>query len=274
MFPLQTNSLPPDAAALRDALEESLRRVVRPAGPMVTVEDKEYPELAAIRVSLDHAEAGDRPPPRPAAPVGPVEPALSMENFEIKGRPMRVQGAAVQLSCVARDVRIGQGRDQEGNLLLLLQDAAEGNVEVSIAIADLEALVLAGAKAAADKQGVTVESVQIQLQARTERALDITVQVRAKKLFLSAAVRISGSVEIDEQLNARLSGLDCAGEGTLGSLACGVLAPHLQRFTGREFSLMALPLGEVNLREVQIAAGQELRVRAKFGRAASLEKRS
>ena len=112
---------------------------------------------------------------------------------------------------------------------------------------------------------MTVEAVRIELRARTERALDIVVQVRAKKLFLSAAVRISGSVEIDEQLNARLSGLECAGEGTLGTLACGFIAPHLQRFNGREFSLMALPLGEVKLRDVRIAAGPELRVTATFG---------
>src|SRR5450432_2424983 len=147
MFPLRTNSLPPDADALREALEESLRGVVRPVGPMVTVENKQYPELAAIRVSLDGANAGERPPPRPSPPVGAVEPGLRVEHFEISGRPILVQGAKVELSCTARDVRIGQGRDKEGNLLLLLQDAAEGNVEVSIAVADLEALVLAGAKA-------------------------------------------------------------------------------------------------------------------------------
>jgi hypothetical protein len=268
VFPLPTNSLPPNAEALREALEESLRRVVRPVGPMVTVEDKQYPELAAIRVSLDGADAGERPPPRPAPPVGAVEPGLWVENFEISGRPILVQRAKVELSCTARDVRIGQGRDREGKVLLLLQDAAEGNVEVSIAVADLEALVLAGTKAGAGKQGVTVESVKIELLARSERAMDVVVHVRAKKLFLSTAVRISGSVAIDEQLNARLSGLACASDGALGSLACGVLGPHLQRFNGREFSLMALPFGEVKLRELRIAAGRELRVAAQFGRAA------
>ena len=149
MFPLQTNALPPNADALRVALEESLRRVVTPAGPMVTVEEKYYPELAAIRVSLDGANAGDRPPPRPAPPVGAIEPGLRVENLEISGRPILLQGAKVELSCTARDVRIGQGRDREGNVLLLLQDAAEGKVEVAIAVADLEALVLAGAKAEA-----------------------------------------------------------------------------------------------------------------------------
>jgi hypothetical protein len=47
-----------------------------------------------------------------------------------------------------------------------------------------------------------------------------------------------------------------------------MLLPHLARFNGRDFSLMALPLGEVKLRDLRIAAGHELRVTAEFGHAA------
>jgi hypothetical protein len=267
MFPLSCKAFPPDAKALRAALEEGLCRVVTPAGPMVALEEKMYPELAAIRVSLDGAKAGERPPARPAPPVGAVEPALQVAHLEISGRPMLVQRTKVELSCIARDVQLGQARDKEGNVLLLLQGAAEGNVAVAVALADLEALVLAGAKVEAGKQGVTVEDVRIELRSRSDRALDVVVQVRARKLFLSAAVRISGSMAIDEQLNARLSGLECAGEGTLGTLACGFIAPHLERFNGRELSLIALPLGELKLRDVRIAADRGLRITAKFGRA-------
>ncbi len=265
MFPLSASSLPSSAETLRDALEESLRRVVTPAGPMVSIEDRSYPQLAAIRISLDNATAGDHPPPRPMAPAGAVEPALQVENFEISGAPIRVQGAAINLSCWGRDVEIGQGRDRDGNLVLLLQNAAEGSIEIATSVADLEALVGTGAKAAAAQQGVVVEAVSIKLHTRSERSLDVEVQVRAKKLFLSATVRISGSAEIDERLNARLSGLRCAGEGALGSLACGFLAPHLERFDGREFALAALPLGEIKLRDVRIAAGTDLQVTAQFG---------
>ena len=266
MFPLPTKTFPPDAGALQAALEESLRRVVTPVAPMVTVEEKSYPELAAIRVSLDGADVGDRPPPRPVRSVGAIEPGLRVDNFAINGRPILLQGAKIELSCTAREVRISQGRDEEGNVLLHLQDAVEGHVGVAVALADLEALVLAGAKVKAAQQGINVESVRIELRSRSERALDVVVQVRAMKLFLSATVRIIGSVAIDEHLNARLSGLECDGDGTLGTLACGFIAPHLQTCNGREFSLMALPLGEVKLRDVRIAAGQELRVTAKLGR--------
>ena len=266
MFPLSCKAFPPDAEALRTALEESLRRVLTPATPMVTLEEKSYPHLATIRVSLDGADAGERPPPRPPQAVGMIEPALRVEHFEMSGRPILVQRAKVELSCSARDLQLGQSRDKEGNVLLILQDAAEGRLELAVGLANLEALVLAGAKMEAKKQGVTVDSVRIELRSRSERALDVVAQVRARKLFLSATVQISGSVAIDEQLNAQLFGLKCVGEGTLGTLACGFIAPHLQRFNGREFSLMALPLGEIKLRDIRIAAHRELRVTAEFGR--------
>ena len=232
---------------------------------MVKLAEKNYPQLAAMRVSLDGASARELPPPRPPRPVGMIEPALRVEDFELSGRPILVQRAKVELSCTARDLQFGQSHDKQGNVLLIVQDAAEGRLEVSVGRADLETLVLAGAKMETEKQGVTVESVQIELRSRSERALDVVAEVRAKRFFLSAAVQISGSIAIDEQLNARLSGLECAGEGPLGTLACGFIAPHLQRLNEREFSLMALPLGDIRLRDVRIAADHELRITAEFG---------
>lgn len=264
MFPLAVSSLPANAEALRNALEESLSRLLQPAGPMVTVEDRNFPDLAAIRVSLDQATVGDRPP-MPGTPVGAVSPAFRVEHFELSGAPIQFQGTTLNLRCEARNVALSQGRDREGNLLLLLQTAEQGSIEIATAISDLENLVRVGAKAPAAEQGVTVEDVRIDLRSRGDRALDALVQIRAKKLFLSATVRISGSVEIDEQLQARLSALQCTGEGTLGSFACNFLTPHLQRFDGREFSLLALPLGEVALRDVRVVAGTDLRLTAQFG---------
>ena len=55
------------------------------------------------------------------------------------------------------------------------------------------------------------------------------------------------------------------GAGWLGSLACGVLEPHLAKLNGRSFPLMALPLGEVRLRDVRLAASDKLSVTAEFG---------
>ncbi len=267
MFPLARRTLPASADELRAAIETGLREAVRATGPLVTIEDKNYPELAAIRVSLDQANVGTRPP-RLGVAAGAATPALRVENLEITGRGIRVQNAAVDLLCRARDVQINQAEDRDGNLVLLLQSAAEGSIEAQTSVADLEALLREEATKAAAKQGVTVEDVRIKLRTRSERALDVEVQVRAKKMFLGATVRVTGGLEIDDQLNARLRDLKCTGEGALGALASGFIAPYLQRFDNRAFALTALPLGEIQLRDVRLAAGTELRVTAQFGAAA------
>ena len=232
---------------------------------MVAIEERNYPELAAIRVSLDEATATDSPPPRLTIPVGRIEPALQVEFFEISGRPVRVQQAAIDLWCVAEKVEIGQGRDADGNLLLVLQNAAHGRVEISVPLADLQTLVRAAATAAAARQGVILEDLQLRVRSQTQRSLDLEVQARARKLFLSTGLRLRGRVEIDDQLDAHVSGLDCVGEGTLGTLACGVLGPYLERFNEGRFSLLALPLGELKLHDIRIALDQKLHLTAQFG---------
>src|SRR5262249_20620584 len=151
--------------------------------PMVTVEDKNYPQLAALRISLDGATTGNEPPPRPARPVELTERELEVANFEISGRPLFVGQARLELACLAREIRLAQAQDGDGNALLILRDAAAGKIEIAIAKADLEALAFTAVKAAASRKGVQVEDVRIDLRACSERVLDIVAQIQAKKLF-------------------------------------------------------------------------------------------
>ena len=46
---------------------------------MVTIEDDNYPQLAAIKVSLDNATLSERPP-KLAAPASAVAPALRVTS--------------------------------------------------------------------------------------------------------------------------------------------------------------------------------------------------
>jgi len=269
MFSLGTVPFPPTAEALREALKLSMAELVQsPVGPRVEIEDRDYPALSAIRIHLDGANAGDRLPPSPPILTGKVEPALETDHLEISAHPLRIQNARVEFHCEAQKVKIAQARDETGNLLLLLRDADSGKLDLSVAMADLERLVKTTITDLARKQGIVLEDVRLQLRARSQRCLDAQLEVRARKLFLSTQLRLSGSLEIDDQFTARLFALECAGEGTLGTLVCGFLAPKLQQLDEREFSLLTLPIGEVKLRDVRIAVGDELHASAEFGSAA------
>jgi len=267
MFPLDTDTFPPTAVDLAKHLNDSVRQLFGLTRDPVEVREKSYPHLDSLLVSLDGARLPERPPEMPSV-ASAAEPALTIDSFRVNASPLSVGPASVDFQLGAQGVELHRAIDRSGHLLLLLHDAAKGHVEISVALSDLEALLGEVAKAEAGRHGVNVDAVELTLRSRSSRSLAAEVHLRAKKLFMSASLRITGQLDLDEQLNARISGLDCTGDGAIASVACGILKPHLHKLEGREFSLMSLPLGEVRLRDVQIAVSEKLSVSAEFGSAA------
>lgn len=266
MFPLNTDTFPATTAELKRLLNESLRQLFDLDRDPVKLEAKSYPHLESLSVSLDGAEVRQPPPPVPPLQREPVA-ALSVDIFRAAGAAMNVGPAAVDFALDARGLQLHQATDRDGHIVLLLHNAADGRVEISVSVSDLEALIGEVAKSEAGKHGVNIDSIQLSLRSQSPRSLAAEVRLRAKKLFVTAALRITGQLDLDEKLTAKLSGLDCTGEGAIASVACGVLKPHLQKIDSREFPLISLPLGKVRLRDVQIALGDKLSVTAEFGSA-------
>lgn len=264
MFPLYSKSFPADAIALASVLNDSLKRAFSGAANPVSVRDDAYPKLAEIRITLDGAELRANPP-RPPVVSGSGKPALHLAELHIHGNELSIGPGIADLRLGARDVRLNQVSDAKGDIVLVLQSAADGEVEISAAKDQVENAIATVAKAEARAHGVMIDQVQLNVRPRGERSIDGEVQLRAKKLFFSTVIRIAGKLDLDEELNAKVSGLTCSGDGAIGALACGVLAPHLEKLNGRSFPLMALPLGEVRLRDVRLAASDKISVTAEFG---------
>jgi hypothetical protein len=264
MFPLNTDTLPASAAELKRLLNESFHQLFNLARDPVELSEKSYPHLESLTISLDGAEVRQRPPAIPSLRSEPVL-ALTVESFRAAGAALNVGPAAVDFSLEARGLQLHQATDRQGHVVLVLHNAVDGRVEISAAVSDLEALIAEVAKSEAGKHGVNIDSVQLSLRSQTPRSLAAEIRLRARKLFVSAALRITGQLDLDEKLTAKLSGLDCTGDGAIASVACSILKPHLQKIDGREFALMSLPLGEVRLRDVRIAVGNKLLVTAEFG---------
>jgi hypothetical protein len=264
MFPLKTDTFPASAAELMRLLNQSLRELFNLERDPVELREKSYPQLESLSISLDGAEVPQRPPALPSL-RSESAPGLTVESFRVAGAGLKVGPAAVDLALDARSLQLYQATDREGHIVLLFHNAADGRVEISATVSDLEALIADVAKSEAGKHGVNIDSVELSLRSQTPRSLAAEVRLRAKKLFVSAALRIAGHLDLDEKLSAKLSGLDCTGEGAIANVACGVLKPHLQKIEGREFPLMSLPLGEVRLRDVRIAVNDKLSVTAEFG---------
>lgn len=263
MFPLHTKIFPSSASELARLLNESLSHVLICERAPVSVRDRSYPALETIEVSLDRARV--RPDAlRPPRMLEGTSSALQVERMHVSAQALSVGPAHVDLTLNAREVRLNQGQDAKGDIMLGLESAVDGRIELSTAKSDLEAAIAEAARREAGKHGVGIEDVQLTVRSLGARAVEGEVSFRARKLFLSASIRIAAKLAIDDQLNARISGLCCKGEGALGALACGVLGPRLQKLEGRTFALMALPPGQIRLRDVRLAATGKLSVRADF----------
>lgn len=267
MFPLSTATFPSSATDLARLLNQSLQRIFIAESDPVTVREHSYPHLDAISISLDGAQLR-ADPPRPPVISGKTSPAFEIDQLTLSASPLSLGPAAVNLSLSARKVQLGQSKDSNDQIVLSLENAADGNIEISTAQTDLEALIAKLAQTQARKQGITIDGVQLKLQQKSAHSLAAEVHLRARKLFLSASIQVTGQLELDDQLNLKISGLNGTGDGAIATLACGILKPYLRKIDGRELPLMSLPLGDVRLRDVRLTVGDKFCVTAEFGSAA------
>lgn len=262
MFLLDGSDFPTSRESFTEALAEGLR-IFGPVPGATEVAGENFPRFDKLRIDLSGGRV--TPDTRPSVGVGKVEPGVVVEEFEVVADPLRYEQSPIRVQVKGRDVRLDYDRDDAGRPVLALAGAADGEIELSVARADLDAILLAVAREAAAQQGVTVESVALTLRSRGPRSLEFSVAVRAAKLFMKTTVTASGQLDVDEQLDARISNATCEGSGVIGTLACGFLRPYIARYEGRPIPLMALPLGGVRLRDVTMEVGESLRLHATLG---------
>jgi hypothetical protein len=266
MFPLHSKDFPSSKDEFALALEQSLRRHVRKDVPLVAVSSRVFPYFDEIAINLDGAQFDSRFPAPPRV-IGETKHACEAAIVTVSARDVLIQGVPLSLRMEVRDVVFHQGQDENGEALLIVQKAREGHVVVSAAQSDLEKVIAETARLQAGKHGVSVENVRLALRARGARSIAANVQFQARKLLFRTNIDISGQLAVTDDFVAKASQLKCKGDGAIGSLACSVLEPHLQRLDGESFPLMSLPLGEIKLRDIRIAVADTVEVTADFGTA-------
>ena len=266
MLSLSTAIFPSSAADLQRLLNEALERFFISKADPVAISDHSYPRLSAIEISLDGARL--RPePPRPLIAACEISPALEIDQLTVNASPLFLGPARVNLSAFARDVQLGRGKNSEGQISLSIDSLVSGQMEISIAQADLEGVIIELAKTKGTRQGLTIDNLQLKLRQESPRSVSAEVDFRVRKLFLTASIRVTGQLDLDDDLNLKISGLACSGDGGMATLVCGILKPYLQKIDGREFPLISLPLGNIHLRDVRLAVGETLTLTAEFGAA-------
>jgi hypothetical protein len=122
----------------------------------------------------------------------------------------------------------------------------------------------------AERQGVEVQETRLKLTSQGPRTLSFRGDVTAKMFIMTAALTLTGQIDVDAELNARFSRLTLSGDSMVTKIASGFIRPKLDALEGRVISLLALSLGDLHLRDIEVSASETLLIRAVFGRAKGL----
>ena len=270
MFPLAGKNFPDSGEALAEAIQGALAQVLTlpKKNSAVAVQGGKFPKVKTLKIDLSGASVSAAvPPPKPKA-TGKREPGVEVDQLEVVGQPIKYEQNKLDLSLSARGVKFDYGRDKKGQPLLVLADAKGGHVEAKISKSDIESLARAAAELAAKQQGIKIEGLDLTLTSSGPRSLAADARVKAKKLMVSGVIHIRGKVDVDDEMNATVSDLECKGEGVVGTMVAGVVQGKLKPYEGKVFPLMTFSLGDVALRDLKIDVKNTVRVSADFGSSA------
>jgi hypothetical protein len=267
VFPLAGKNFPTSSDELAEAIGGALAEVLTldKKGDAVSAEGGKFPSIKRLKINLNNAAvSATEPPPKPK-PTGKREPGVEVDQLEVVGKPIKYEQNKLELELKASGVKFDFGRDKKGNPLLVLADAKTGHVQAKMSKADIEALARTAAELAAKQQGIKIEGLDLTLTSEGKRSLAADVRVKAKKLMVSGTVRITGRVDVDDELNATVSKLDAQGEGVIGAMASGLVKSRLKPYEGKTFPLMTFSLGDITLRDLKIDVKKDVQVTAEFG---------
>ena len=264
MFLLPRNQIPQTPEELAQAIEEGVRTFASRPQKMVVVRG-DASALDSIAVDFSGATIDHHHRPPPLEREG-ASPAMLARHIYIAGEPIKLLGSDFSFQFEASNIEVYQKLQSDGKLLLILHRAQDGNVRFEISRAAVETMIMSAAGKLAEKQGVVVDNAQLELTQHGPRAVDGKLTVSAHKFIFHPVLTLAGTFAVNEEFVATVSNLKCHGEGPVAALACAAINPAFSRIEQRTFPLSALPLGEIQLRDLVLdAAHGKLVVRARFG---------
>jgi hypothetical protein len=268
MFPLTTKDIPKTSEQLEEAISLALEEYFElPTKKSVASITGEFGSIKAVKIDLDDAAVVANKPPPKLKGAGNRARGPKVQKLDLSAEPIKYDQARLFLKLTASGLEFDFDRDKKGRPMLVLTNAKSGKVDAKISKADIEEIATQAATMAAKQQGIKIQDLDLKLESAGERAVVAEVRVQARKI-VSGVIHITGRLDIDDELNATLSELQCAGEGMVGSAVAGVVQSKLKPFNGKTIPLMTFSLGDVALRDVKIdLTKKDLRVTADFGTA-------
>lgn len=268
IFPLADDGLPRTGGQLAEAMLGGWKGVftLRDPDRAVYMQGGRYPAIDSLNVDLSGAVAKTR---HNAAKIpDPVQTSqrLAVAHFNMVAEPLVNQHGRINVRVVGRDVRFDLQHDKAGKPILMMCDARDGMLQIDTTKPDLQKIALAMAREMAGAHAIGVRSLSLDLKSLGPRSLNASLHLSTLVGFVPAGLRFTARVDIDDQMNARISHLTCDGDEVLGPLIVGLIRPSLDRYEGKTRPLLSFPSDNVKLKDVRITAGEHIELMARFGR--------
>jgi hypothetical protein len=270
MLPLIDPDLPTNTAELVASLTNGLGKMFTelPTANLLTVEGDRYPILD--RLAIDVSGAAMQSDYRPRSASENHQPGITVEEFEVVGRPVHYETSAITLEISGREVQFEVDIDPEAGNILVPVDAREGRVTARADHADLEALVQLALQAGADEYELTIEKVELTMTREDERTVLLQMRITGKKQMfvpIRAVLLSEGRLVIDETLTATFQGLTINGEGVIGSMVAGLVRGKVEEYNGKSYPLTTtFSLGQLKLHDLKVDCENGLAIEALLGR--------
>lgn len=269
IFPMSRSIAPETPQSLASSLERGwVERLDVPAGAdLVRIDGTDdYPRLASMTIDLTGAAVPGRRKAKKLKPVGRPGGSLRVDHFELVADPLRVEKANLQVRLLASDARLELRRDKCGHPMLTLSGAEAGRVLMAVSRKDIDSLLLHSARQAAGKYGVAVDSTRLRLSVVDHRSLRVDLKVRVRVgALLPAGLRVRARMDVDDQLNGRITRLTCDGDELLGPLISAFVRPALDKYEGKKRPLVGFVFGNMRLRDLKVDVRDGFQLEAQFG---------
>jgi hypothetical protein len=269
LFRLGTGPMPQTATELSDALQRGWSQAIRFPDPnsVVSMEQPGFPTIGALKLNLTDGQvkivSGKKKDRIKLSNT--VEQELQVGKLEVHGDPLLVRKARIHMNLNANSAQMVLERDRVGRPVMMLQDADSGSLSFAVSVADAEALMLKSAREAAADYAITVESMRLKITANTPRNLDVNLHVATLVGFIPAGMTFKAHVDVDDGMNAKISGISIDGDEALGPLISTLLRPALTKHNGETRPLVGFPAGKIQLKDVAVRVDDSLHLDAAFG---------
>jgi hypothetical protein len=221
--------------------------------------------FGAVHIDLSDVRVDPEDKVRKLKPLAASQGTVTADRFELVASPFLVEKARLFIGLVATDAKLDVRRDREGRSMLTLTDAKDGVLTLEVPREDVDWMLLHAARGAAGKFGVAVDRTKLKLDVEGSRTIRVDLKIDTRVGFLPAGLRFRARVDIDDQLNGKMTRLSCDGDQLLGPIVSSIIDPLLRKYEGKSRPLVGFDWGQMTLRDVKMDTTDAFMLEATFG---------